>query len=233
MNTKKLKYNSIKILTNIINMCDTPPTSDAMQEITEITEITEIMMSELISSIPYIQKCSTNKNRDETSLSYLIDRHLSQSDCIKLGIAMENYFTGCICTFSSLVNIRPANSKGQKEKDILFMDDTRKQIYYTEVKNNLNLDTEKSRTTYEKCLKIREDLNLDDGYTINWCLLGARYTHSNEMPSKIQKKYTSIKDNLFGVNQFLEMYGINFTFTNETYKTLINNIANACFDDDV
>ena len=93
MNTKKLKYNSIKILTNIINMCDTPPTSDAMQEITEITEITEIMMSELISSIPYIQKCSTNKNRDETSLSYLIDRHLSQSDCIKLGIAMENYFT--------------------------------------------------------------------------------------------------------------------------------------------
>ena len=164
------------------------------------TTITDTMMGELISEISYIQKCSTNKNRDETSLSYLINRQLSQSDCIKLGIAMENYFTGCICKFSSLVNIRPTNSKGQKEKDILFIDDARKQIYYTEVKNNLNLDTEKSRTTYEKCLKIREDLTLD-GYTIKWCLLGARYTHSNEMPNKIQKKYTYIKDKLFGVNQ--------------------------------
>ena len=227
-------------------MCDTPttdtmmgdtPTTDAMMGDTPTTDmmmgdtpITDTMMGELISIIPYIKKCSSNKNRDETSLSYLIERQLSQSDCIKLGIAIENYFTGCITKFSPLINIRPSNSKGQKEKDILFIDDERKQIFYTEVKNNLNLDTEKSKTTYEKCLKIREELTLE-GYTINWCLLGARYIHSDNMPTKISKKYSSIKDNLFGVNQFLEMYHIKFSFTNETYKNLLNDIANSCFAD--
>ena len=192
-------------------------------------KISFAQMDDLIKEIPYIQNCCSNKDRDKESLSYLIDRDLSQSDCIKLGHAVEQYFTACVSKFTSLSNVRPKNEKGKKERDILFKDDDRKIMYYTEVKTNLNLDTEKSKTTYEKCLLISEEYQLED-YDIEWCLLGARYTHSKEMPKKISKKYSSIKDNLFGVNEFLEMFSINTSFTDQTYKTLLNNIANSCFN---
>ena len=93
-----------------------------------------------------------------------------------------------------------------------------------------NLDTEKHKSTYEKCLKICDELKIGDDYKIVWCLLGARYIHSDKMPSNITKRYKCIKDNLFGVNQYLKMLGINCEFTEENYKVFLNNIANKMFD---
>jgi len=183
----------------------------------------------LVDIIPYISQCTSNKERSTSSLSYLITRELSQSDCIKLGIAVEKYLTECIEKFTILDNIRTPNKKGKKEKDILFTDHKQKIIYYIEVKNNLNLDTEKSKLTYEKCVKIKEELDIND-YTIKWCLLGARYLHYNDIPCNIKTKYLSIKDNLFGVNQFFELFKINIKLTNNNYKVLLNKIADSCFN---
>lgn len=38
----------------------------------------------------YVQKCVSNKKKDIHSLSYLITYILSQSNCIKIGISLEN-----------------------------------------------------------------------------------------------------------------------------------------------
>jgi len=208
----------------LATIVDTPKQNEA----TEPIDFERLI--QLVHNIPYIQDCKRNKKRDTSSLSYLITRELSQSDCIKLGIAVEKYLTACIEKFTILDNIRKPNKKGKKEKDILFKDQEQKIIYYVEVKNNLNLDTEKCKSTYEKCVKIKEELDIND-YTIKWCLLGARYLHYNDMPCNIKSKYLSIKDNLFGVNQFFELFKINNTLTNDSYKVLLNTIANDCFND--
>ena len=45
----------------------------------------------------------------------------------------------------ALKNIKSNTKKGDKETDHLFIDDLNKNIYYAELKSNLNLDTEKRK----------------------------------------------------------------------------------------
>jgi hypothetical protein len=195
------------------------------------TTITEDALLTLIHENQYIQSCSSNKKKDVNSLSSLITRDLSQSDCIKLGNGVEKFFIDLIMKFTSYTNIKEKNKKGEKEKDHLFCDEEKKVIYYAELKANLNLDTEKSMSTYTKCIAIAEGLKTEyPEYTINWCLLGLRQLTYHDMPTIIQKKYSTIKDNLFGINQYLTMLNIDLRFNIETYTSLLNNIANAMFD---
>ena len=99
------------------------------------------------------------KKKDIHSLSYLITYNLSQSDCIKIGIGLENVLRDLIlCLTQELINIKPKNKKGSKEKDHLFVNNNKKNIYYAELKSNLNLDTEKTKSTYIKCLEIKKEL---------------------------------------------------------------------------
>jgi hypothetical protein len=207
------------------------PTISAENIAVENCAITEDALLTLIHENQYIQKCSSNKKKDVNSLSSLITRELSQSDCIKLGNGVEKFFIDFIMKYTSFTNIKGQNKKGEKEKDHLFCDEERKIIYYSELKSNLNLDTEKSKSTYFKCLGIVEDLkNEYPGYTIRWCLLGLRQLTYDDMPSIIQKKYSTVKDNLFGINQYLTMLNIDLRFNIETYTSLLNNIANAMFE---
>lgn len=80
-------------------------------------------LRDIIDSNKYINKCRTNKKKDINSLSYLIDVKLSQSDCIKMGFALENIFKDFILSETYLKNIKPRNVKGSKEKDHLFFDE--------------------------------------------------------------------------------------------------------------
>lgn len=187
---------------------------------------------ELINKNEYIKNCKSNKKKDFNSLSYLIDKNLSQSDCIKLGIGMEKFLVDLILTYTNdLKNIKEKNIKGIKEKDHLFIDEKNKIIYYSELKSNINLDTEKSKTTSNKCLEIVKDLvEKYKNYQIKWCLLGLRYLDYNEIPKVIRGKYTNIKENLYGINQYLNMLSISISFTKEEYKKLLNKISDAMFD---
>ena len=108
----------------------------------------------IIENNSYIKTSKSNKKKDINSLSYLIIRELSQSDCIKLGNGLEKIFYDIVLTYTKLKDIKPKNKKGKKEKDHLFCDETNKIIYYAEFKSNINLDTEKSKSTYQKCLNI-------------------------------------------------------------------------------
>ena len=196
------------------------------------TPITDEDLASIIYDCSYIRLCSSNKNKDVCSLSYLIKRPMSQSDCIKLGLGCEKLLSDIIIKHTKLTNIKKKNSKGEKEKDHLFMDEENKIIYYAELKANINLDTEKSKTTYQKCLQIVEELKQEYvGYDIKWCLFALRFTHYQDIPNTIQKKYTEIKDNLFGINQYLEMLHVNLSFTEERYAMFLNNIADNMFCD--
>jgi len=174
-----------------------------------------------------------SKNKlDEASLSFIINRKMSQSESIRLGIAIECYLRDFIGYKTRLKNINKKNCKGQKQKDILFIDYNQKIIYYSEIKTNLNLDTEKSKSTYIKCQDIVKELEYEyKDFQIKWCLLGARYINCHEISEKVKKKYIDIKDNLFGINEFFQMFDINLVVSNKEYKDLLNHIANECFDD--
>ena len=190
-------------------------------------------LTAMVRKCDYITKCTSNKKKDPSSLSYLVDTKLSQSDCIKLGIGIEKYLIDIIQAYTTLDNIKEKNKKGKKETDHLFMDPTTKTIYYAELKANLNLDTEKSKSTYNKCLDIVSLLKETyPGYTIQWCLLGIRYTSRDTIPKIIRGRYSPIDANLYGINDYFTALNIPFQFTEESYRQLVNVIATAMFSED-
>jgi hypothetical protein len=101
----------------------------------------------IIINNSYVDFTTKNTQRDSGSFYSLITRDLSQSDAIKLGIAIERIFIDLILTNTHMQNIRKPTTKGKKETDHLFLNNTTNTIYYAEVKGNLNLDTEKRPAT--------------------------------------------------------------------------------------
>jgi hypothetical protein len=193
-------------------------------------QILENDITKIIYDCNYIKNCKSNKKKDFNSLTFLIEKNVSQSDCIKLGIGFEKITEQTILEYTKFVNIKPINKKGFKEKDHLFMDNKNKIIYYAELKANLNLDTEKSKSTINKCLFINEELKKKyPEYIIKWCLLGYRYISKEVIPKTIFSRYKSISDNIFGINDYYEMLNINFSFTEKSYKEYLNKIVDAMF----
>jgi hypothetical protein len=166
---------------------------------------------------------------DNESLSILIDIPLCQSEKIQFGNRMENMLTSFIMRNTQFKNIKEANSKGKKETDHLFMDSKNNIIYYAELKSNLNLDTEKSKETIQKCLKI-EKILLDKypEYKVKMFLVGLRHLTAKTIRQTVKNKYNEIKDNLIGINEYLTILGIpqQKEFENEkNYKIFINKFV--------
>ena len=65
-------------------------------------------------------------------------------------------------------------------------------------------------------------------YQIKWCLL-AQLAFDDIQPI-IKKKYEAIENNVFGVNQYLDMLNIEFKFTPQQYTEFINTLADNMFD---
>lgn len=189
-------------------------------------------VNQFVDKCIYVIKSSSNKAKDPSSLSSLVDTYqLSQSDCIKIGLGLENVLRDLIIGSSLVIkNIKPVNSKGEHEKDHLFLNTHTNTIYYAEIKSNLNLDTEKSVKTYSKCQTIEQQLK--EKYpdcTVKMFLVGGRYFSKSEIPPYIYHKYTTIKDNLVGINEYLSSLGIIHQFTAETYKDFINYLSQKMF----
>ena len=184
----------------------------------------------------YIKNVISNPNKDKNSLSYLVTACKSQSDCIKFGNAVESIFRDLVIHLSTfnLKNCKPKNIQGKKERDHLFCDHNKKIIYYAELKSNINLDTEKSKATSKKCLEIVEELKKEyKNYEIRWCLFACRHLLYEDIPSVIKRKYTSISDNVYGVNQFMSMMGINYVFSEENYIKFLNYMGDKMFKKDI
>jgi DNA mismatch repair ATPase MutL len=164
----------------------------------------------------------------------LIDRELSQSDCIKLGYGIESVMKDYILSKNErLINIKSTNKKGQKEKDHLFKDEIAKTIYYAELKSNLNLDTEKCKSTTEKCLFLERELSIENpNYNVKMFLVNNRYLHKDVIPNAIMKKYNRIENNVVGTCDYFEALGVHFPFSREEeYTSWLNYLADMMFTD--
>lgn len=191
-------------------------------------------LKQIILQNGYVQTCVSNKTKDPSSLSYLVSRELSQSDCIKLGTGIEVVLKDVIMAWggASLENIRPANQKGKKERDHLFRNNAKKIVYYAELKSNLNLDTEKCKSTSDKCVQILHELQTEfPDFKIKMCLVGIRYFTKDIMHKTIANKYRSIQSHVVGVDEYFAELGLPFAFqTEEKYKEFINYLADSMFN---
>jgi hypothetical protein len=145
-------------------------------------------------------------------------------------LAVEKLLVDIVCEYGRglLSSIKTKNMKGKKERDHLFVNEHTKTVYYAELKSNLNLDTEKSKSTYNKVLHIYEELKKEyPGYTIKPHLVGLRYKSKASMPKLIAGKYSPIDPYLCGTNDYLSSLGFagDFLFTEEEYVEFINDVA--------
>lgn len=188
-------------------------------------------LQQIISHNDYVSNCTSNKSKDVHSLSSLVQRSLSQSDCIKLGTGLEKVLLDLIMTNPAIQNIRPKNSKGKKERDHLFLDEATNTIYYAELKSNLNLDTEKCLSTSNKCIQILDELRTEHpSRNIRMFLVGVRYVDKNLIPKIIASKYSNIADNVAGVNNYLEALGLPVFENEASYVAFVNQLADAMFE---
>ena len=94
-------------------------------------------LTKLIKENSYISQTTSNKKKDPNSLSSIVTRDLSQSDCIKLGTGIEKLLVDLILQKSEhfeLKDIKPKNEKGSKERDHLFIRENEKIVYFEVVK---------------------------------------------------------------------------------------------------
>lgn len=182
--------------------------------------------TDIINNNSYLNSVKSNKRRNIHSLSYLIDYKLSQSDCIKLGIALEKVLSDIIFNETELICIKSKNIKGVKEKDHLFIDHYYNIIYYAEIKSNLYLDTEKTKATIKKCKKIKEELKEKyKGYIIKTHLVGGRYVNKSKFHKVIINKYKDF-DDVYSIDEYFQSLCVPFQFENEfNYKKFLNLIA--------
>jgi hypothetical protein len=226
------KVSEVDIKPKQNNPCDTKTASDydKLKKILSQNNIEEgkkDLFNCIIMNNSYVDVCVRNSQRDPNSFYSLIARDLSQSDAIKLGIAIEKIFVDIILTNPQLKNIRKPNQKGNRETDHLFLNETNKTVYYAEVKGNLQLDTEKKPETIKKIQGIIEKLK-QDKYNVKSFLFAPRYYSTSVIPKKFIDSYKGII--LIGVNEYLEELGVQYQFANEdVYKKKLNYLAYRMF----
>ncbi len=200
-----------------------------------------IVSQEIIDTIiydnKYLNKCKNEKKipKNQESISYLLKTNgiiLSQSQSIKFGILLEHIISDIISKLStSFINIKQKNTKNIKEKDHLWLNNHTKTIVYAEFKSNIELDTEKSKSTIKKCIDIKNDLiQKYPQHTIIMNLVALRYFDTSHI-SSVKKKYSEISDHLTGLNQYLQLFGFQYDFfQNEThYISFLSKIATKAF----
>ena len=181
-----------------------------------------IMIGNFFYTSPPLLK-TNNSTIDKTSLKYIIKYDITHSECVKLGTLIEKHFVNFILSMNqSLKDIRPhKNKKGKKEMDHLFIDENKKIIYYAELKSNVNLDTEKSKSTLDKVLLFEKQLKVQyPEYTINAFLVSVRYPFLENIPIFLKNKYKSL--NLIGGVEYFETFGV--SIDTDDYFHFLNQI---------
>ncbi len=202
---------------------------------TEKVKTLEIF-KKIVDNNEYVKNSSSNDNRDINSLSYLVKRVMSQSDCIKLGYASEFCLKDYILSLTQYINLKEKNKKGEKEKDHIFLDDKNKIIYYAELKANLNLDTEKSKVTVEKCIENKKNIEKEyPNHKVIMFLVGSRYYDTKKIiPENILSRYNTIKNSVVGINEYLECINCKFKFASEQeYKLYLEYLADKMYENKV
>jgi len=198
-----------------------------------LTQMQSIDWLSLINKNAYINKKEEESKKDPHSFCSLVDKPLAQSQNITLGICMETLFQDAIATKTDWVPVllddsknkngtARKNKKGEHQIDHCWMNVESKTIVYAEEKNNINLDTEKSKVTKEKvqsvAAKIKEKY---PDYNVKSYILAARYLSASEEIAQgiIKTKYSDAS--VIGVNDYLELFGLELIPSYEEYKKII------------
>ncbi len=156
--------------------------------------------SPLVTS--YLSGLKHKNTEDASSLCSLLTRKVSQSTNIRLGNELENilnlYATGHILA----EDLRPKKvKKGEHQLDWLRR--FTNAIVYGEFKSNINLDTEKRKSTIEKVIAVGDNLvKVYPTENIQPFLVCLRYLRNDDIPPLMAKSYEKVK--LIGVAEFFE-----------------------------
>ena len=189
----------------------------------------------IIQTLPINNRVS---KKDEHSFSNLAPRKLIQEQNIKLGNHMQDFFSKYILTHANgWASIKEKNKKGEHEMDHVYINEGRKVVLYFEQKNNIKLDSEKTKATIKKVKEVTELLKTKyPNYTVQGYIFAARYLHTSEdlAQSLIATKYSD--DNVVCVNEFLGLFGLPVLDSYETYKQIVAAVCEKYFgsgeDDD-
>lgn len=184
----------------------------------------------IIQNLPVNNRVS---KEDEHSFSNLAPRKLTQSQNIKLGNYMQEFFSKYVLAHATgWTSIKEKNKKGEHEMDHVYMNEQSKLVLYFEQKNNINLDTEKSKSTSKKVKEVIELLKTKyPTYKVQGYIFAARYLHTSEdiANSIITVKYSN--DNVVCVNEFLELFGLPVLDSYGIYKQIVAAVCEKYFGD--
>lgn len=179
----------------------------------------------LIKTIKISPKTKPQQNED--SLTYRIQSKLDQMELnvnitqslrIRIGIWLEKMINIYAQNNKNLNIIQSKkNSKGQYQQDFYAIDEKHKQIFYFEFKSNINLDTEKARSTKTKIKRLLSK-HQQENYEVKGGLLALRYLYRKNIPSRLQDKFKGI--DLYGINEFFQLIGVD-TMTDEEYDNCL------------
>jgi len=102
-------------------------------------------------------------------------------------------------------------------------------IVYAELKCNLNLDTEKSMSTIQKCQLIERKLMEKYQCPVKMCLVGLRYYKTQTIGFSVERKYSEMIGNVYGVNEYLQLFGIDGFQDEEEYILFVNEFVDILF----
>ena len=184
---------------------------------------------ELVAANTYINARDTEKHGDAHSFHTLAScgSKMSQGQKIMLGHCVEKVMRDAVlsCKKQSCVDARDKPRAGEHETDMLFVFDDSKLVMYAECKANINLDTEKSKSTDQKCQTVLEGLRAKyPGYDVKACVLALRYLSMEEPLAKTHAKKYKLTP-VLGVNDFLAQFGLEGFTTYEEYTALIDDIV--------
>ena len=151
----------------------------------------------------------------------------TQSLNIKFGRAFETWFETAVKLGDNNFVIMPAGvwSEINKDLDLIFRDDVKKVIYYLELKLNINLDTEKIVSTYEKVKHITRYLEQKyPNYKIDSAVLtwGTFNLEDLTAQSKL-KKAKEYNVNVVDPSTFFQIVGM--PMSKNAYETYFRNLG--------
>jgi hypothetical protein len=212
-------------------------------KIYEAAQITELI--NLVDSILYITPKSKKENSsDYDSLSFLVEKKLTQSESIKLGISLETFFRNLILAKGNIKYLFDINLKNMRlvsvikssqyigKKDHLYVNHDKKHVIYFKPKSNLNFDSEKLKAMINNTKKTFNDLKeFFPEYQIDWYIFGMRYFDKYEISYKIKNKYKDIYDNIICVNELLKMLDIDLNISRKNYQNMVKHILSRIQND--
>lgn len=162
----------------------------------------------LVQYLNTIKTCE-KKGRDPTSLSFLVKRDISQSAAIRLGVVLEETFNIVISEYLQEKYTRSnllRNVKGERQKDLLMINEGTKEIIYAEVKANIHLDTQKAPATVHSTIQVVQEYEAR-GYSVTGYVLSLRYLNTESIPKVLAKKYQKFNEypniRLIGIQDFM------------------------------